>query len=340
LIADEVRDVVGAERCSLFLIDEDRKELWTTLAHGVGGREIRVPLDHGIIGRVAATGKSLRVADAYGDPHFDVDVDRSTGFHTRSILAVPLQNADGKTFGVCEALNKRGGDSFDHDDEALVRILSSLAASGLENARLYEALRASYVETLHRLALTAEYRDTQDTAPHLHRVGRYSRLIAQKLGLSEQRVDSVEIASALHDIGKVGIPDAILRKAGRLTPAEFATMKEHSRIGWEILSQSSSPLLRVAAEIAHAHHERWDGGGYPRGLRGESIGLDAQIVSVADVFDALTSARTYKPAWGFEDSVRHIAQEAGKAFNPRVAAAFTAAESDVRAAWSRRETDG
>ncbi|MFI5344915.1 MAG: HD-GYP domain-containing protein [Elusimicrobiota bacterium] len=333
LIAEEVRGVIGAARCSLFIVDAEKRELWTTVAHGLRGRELRLPLGRGVIGRVVKTGKAIRVNDAYADARFNPAVDRTTGFRTRNILAVPLKDASGRTFGVFEVLNKRRGQDFDEEDEALVRILGSLAASGLENARLYERLRESYLETLHHLARMAEYRDTTDTGPHLRRISRYSRILAESLGLPDERVEAVELASPLHDVGKVGIPDAVLRKAGRLTPAELAQMKGHARIGWKILARAKSPLLRLAAEIALDHHERWDGSGYPRGLKGAAIPLETQIVAVADVFDALTSERTYKRAWSFDESSRFIGREAGKAFHPRVARAFARAKAEMRSAW-------
>lgn len=338
LIADDVRSVLGAARCSVFLIDCEKRELWTTVAHGLNGGELREPLGRGIIGRVAETGEAIRVKNAYADARFNPAVDRATGFRTRNILAVPLLDASGRTFGVFEVLNKRHG-PFDEEDEALVRMLGSLAAASLENARLYEDLRESYRETLYRLARMAEYRDIQDTSRHLRYVGRYSRILAQSLGLPEERVEAIEFASPLHDVGKIGIPDAILRKQGRLKPEEYEQMKRHTQIGWEILSRAKSPLLRLSAEIALCHHERWDGSGYPRGLKGKSIPFEAQIVAVADVFDSLTAARSYKRAWSFDESASYIAGEAGRQFDPRVTRAFVLAETSMREAWRARNAD-
>ncbi|MBI3564024.1 MAG: GAF domain-containing protein [Elusimicrobia bacterium] len=338
LIADEVRRVLGAARCSVFLVDEETGELWTHVAHGLEGRELRLPLSAGIIGRVVATGEAIRVDDAYADPRFNAAVDRETGYRTRSILAVPLQDGDGRTFGVFEVLNKRGG-AFDEEDEALLRILGSLAGAGLENARLYESLRESYLETLHRLARMAEYRDTRDTGPHLRRIGRYSRILAESFGLPEARAEAVEFASPLHDIGKVGIADAILRKEGPLTPPEMEEMKKHARLGWEILSKAKSPLLRLAAEIALGHHERWDGSGYPAGLAGEKVPVEAAIVAVADVFDALTARRAYKPAWSFRKSADFIAAGSGRLFHPGVARAFAKASGEIARAWREEKGD-
>jgi response regulator RpfG family c-di-GMP phosphodiesterase len=206
----------------------------------------------------------------------------------------------------------------------------------VESARLYEELRDSHMETLVRLARTAEYRDMKDTASHLQAVGRYSKILARSLGLPDAEVENIENASPLHDIGKVGIRDAVLLKPGPLTPAEVTEMQKHTSMGWEMLSGAKSPLLRLAAEIALGHHERFDGQGYPGKLKGDTIPLAAQIVAVADVLDALTSERAYKPAWSFEESERYIMAEEGRHFHPKVVAAFRNAADQMRAAWKER----
>jgi cyclic di-GMP phosphodiesterase len=179
------------------------------------------------------------------------------------------------------------------------------------------------VEVLERLALAAEYRD-DDTQEHAWRIGRISALMAAKLGLPDPDVELIARAALLHDIGKIGIPDVILLKPGRLTDEEFEFIKTHTRIGAEILARSRSPLLRLAERVALAHHERWDGLGYPSGLHGEMIPVAGRIVAVADVFDALTHARPYKPAWPVDDAVGEIVSQAGRQFEPGVVGAFAA----------------
>ena len=335
LLADEVRSIVGASRCSIFLVDAQGKELWTPVAHGLEGRDLRIPLGTGIISHVVFSGRATRVADAYRDPRFDPSIDRMTGYKTRSVMAVPLKDREGRTLGVFQVLNKRHGE-FDAEDEGLLDILASLAASAVESARLYEELRDSHVETIQRLARTAEYRDMKDTAAHLRAIGRYSRILASGCGLPEGEVESIECASPLHDIGKVGVRDAVLLKAGPLDPGELEEMKRHTTLGWEILSQAKSPLLRLAAEIALAHHERFDGQGYPQGLTGDKIPLAARIVAVADVLDALTAQRAYKTAWSFEDSARYIQDAGGKQFDPEVVAAFRKTSDRMHEAWEER----
>lgn len=184
-----------------------------------------------------------------------------------------------------------------------------------------EALEESRLETLQRLAIAAEYRD-DDTHQHTERVGRAAALLARQLGLPDETVALIRRAAPLHDIGKVGISDSILLKPGKLTPAEFEVMQAHVDIGAKILANGKFTVLRLAQEIALTHHERWDGNGYQRGLRGEAIPLPGRIVAVADVFDALTHDRPYKQAWPLDEAVAEITGLAGAQFDPRVVEAF------------------
>jgi putative two-component system response regulator len=184
-----------------------------------------------------------------------------------------------------------------------------------------EVIRAQERETIFCLARAAEYRDPE-TGAHIIRMAHYSKHIAQNLGLSDEQQDLLLQAAPMHDIGKVGTPDMILLKPGKLTEQEFAIMKQHAEIGYEVLNTSSSPLLKVAAEIAHTHHEKFDGSGYPRGLKGNEIPLFGRIVSVADVFDALTSERPYKKAWTMEQASKLLSDGAGTHFDPECVSAF------------------
>jgi putative two-component system response regulator len=183
-------------------------------------------------------------------------------------------------------------------------------------------------ETVIRLSKAAEYRDPE-TGAHILRMAHYSELIAKRLGLSVADQQLLLEAAPMHDIGKVGIADNILLKPGRLTPEEFEIMKQHAIFGYDILQGSSSKVLQAGAEIARAHHEKFDGTGYPRGLKGEDIPIFSRIVAVADVFDALTSERPYKKAWSLEDAAEHIKNNAGTHFDPACVAAFFASWSTV-----------
>lgn len=176
-------------------------------------------------------------------------------------------------------------------------------------------LRAREKETLLHLAKAGEYRH-EATAAHVHRMAISARLIAEAMGQSADYCDTIEQAAPLHDIGKIGVPDHILHKPGPLTEAERGAMRHHPRIGYEILKDSSSKYLQMGADISWSHHERFDGGGYPRGLKGTVIPLEARIVAVADVFDALLTQRSYKPAWSLEQTLAHLRDESGGHFDP------------------------
>jgi PAS domain S-box-containing protein len=184
-------------------------------------------------------------------------------------------------------------------------------------------LADSRLETLQRLALAAEYRD-DDTHHHTTRVGRTAALIAAQLGLPEEFVELIRLAAPLHDVGKIAVSDTILLKPGRLTTGEFRQMQEHVRAGARLLAGSRSEILQLAQEIALTHHERWDGTGYPKMLRGEEIPVSGRITAIADVFDALTHDRPYKVAWPVQHAVAEINRLGGRQFDPQLVAAFTA----------------
>jgi len=188
----------------------------------------------------------------------------------------------------------------------------------LVEERTYD-LEAARLENLRRLALAAEYRD-DDTHQHTERVSDVAGLLAQRLSLSHDFTEALRYAAPLHDVGKLGVPDAILLKPGRLTPEERAVMETHTTIGAAILGGSEFPVLRLGEEIASTHHERWDGTGYPSGLRGDAIPLAGRIVAVADVLDALTHARPYKQAWPLSDAIAEIRAGCGSQFDPAVVA--------------------
>ncbi|WP_246211336.1 HD domain-containing phosphohydrolase [Vogesella oryzae] len=187
---------------------------------------------------------------------------------------------------------------------------------------------AAAQDLIMRLSHMAESRDPE-TGRHIERMAKYSYLIARQMGLDEHVCELLQLAAPMHDIGKVAIPDHILLKPGRLEPAELVVMQTHASRGAEFLRGSSSPLLEMAYDIAMTHHEKFDGSGYPNALAGDAIPLVGRIVAVADVFDALTSARPYKPAWPLERALGLLQEQRGKHFDPQVVDAFFAAQAQI-----------
>jgi HD-GYP domain-containing protein (c-di-GMP phosphodiesterase class II) len=183
------------------------------------------------------------------------------------------------------------------------------------------ALGATQLEMFERLAMVAEFRD-DETGQHTQRVGEMAAAIGERLGLPDDDVKRLRFAARLHDIGKIAIPDSVLLKPGKLTDSEWQLMKTHAAVGAQMLEYSSSPVLKMACELALTHHERWDGKGYPSGMSGEDIPLTGRIVAVADVVDALLSPRPYKPAWTLADTIEEIRSGSGNRFDPRVVQAF------------------
>ena len=329
LMADLGRQIVQADRCSLWLIDEERKELWTKVAHGVS--ELRIPLSAGFVGYSLKTGEPVLVEDAYRDNRFDRRSDLKNGYHTTSVMTMPLES-EGKVMGVFQAINKVGDNVFfSKKDLERLKLISVYSAKTIESAiraeeleryakkleRKAEELKSAHMELIRILGEVSEFR-SQEVGDHIHRVAEISIKLAKYLGLSPEEQALIYYAAPLHDLGKVGIADNILNKAGKLTPEEYEQMKSHSVIGRRLLRESKTDLLCMAYDIAGAHHERWDGTGYPDKLKGEEIPLSARICAVADVLDALASPRCYKPAWPEEKVREEMKKSSGSHFQPEL----------------------
>lgn len=218
---------------------------------------------------------------------------------------------------------------------AVQRQLAELETASTRLERLQRDLAVARHETIERLARAAEYRD-DETAAHLHRMSHYCHLLARKAELDDYACEMLRIASPMHDVGKIGIPDVILHKPGKLNAEEWAIMQTHAALGARIIGAADgSELLEMAASVACTHHERWDGSGYPAGLAGAAIPLEGRIVAVVDVFDALMAERPYKPAWTLEAALNLITREAGRHFDPAIAARFLEIIPEIQAIRAR-----
>ncbi|MFP4332647.1 MAG: HD-GYP domain-containing protein [Campylobacterales bacterium] len=318
ILGDTARDIVEADRCSIFIYDKKKNELWTKVAHGV--EEIRVSADSGVVGKAALSREVQIVIDAYNDFRFNKDIDKETGYLTKNIIAVPLLNSKRETIGVFQALNKKSG-FFDNTDAEMLVLIGNYASVSLENALLYRELKESHTKIIHKLSSAAEFKDNE-TSVHTKRVGLFAEILGYELGLSRDRCSLLKLTSPMHDIGKIGIPDKILLKPGKLSDEEFEVMRTHAQIGYDILYDESDITLKTAAMIAREHHEKWDGGGYPLGIRGEAISIEGRITALVDVYDALTSKRPYKEAWSHEDAKALIQRSRGEHFDPNVVDVF------------------
>jgi HD-GYP domain-containing protein (c-di-GMP phosphodiesterase class II) len=318
----EVAKILNADRCSVFLLDEEKNELWSIVAMGIEkGREIRFPATKGIAGHVAMTGEILNIADAYKDPHFNPDIDKKTGYKTRNILTMPLTNREGIIIGVFQILNKKIG-SFTKQDEELLTAISHITATTVENSLLYEEQVESLNSFVETLSATLDTRD-YITAGHSRRVTLYTLALCQQMQMSDNHCEELRFAGLLHDIGKLGIPEAVLFKAGKLTADEYNTIKRHPAVTRQILGSIHFPRnLKNVTEIASTHHERVNGTGYPDGLSKEEIPVGGRMLALADVFDALTSKRQYRDREPIEKVWQIIENENGETFDDKIVSMF------------------
>ena len=258
------------------------------------------------------------------------------------MLVIPMKNHESEVIGVLQLVNALDPDTkdvlpFDPDRIDSVASLASQAAVSLTNRQLIEDLTGAkleieeaHLDTVQRLAVVAEYKD-EDTAIHIKRMSRYCTVLARGLNLSRREVEIVLHASPMHDVGKIGIPDAILCKPGKLDEGEWEIMKQHTVMGAQILSGSESELIKTGQIIALTHHEKWDGSGYPNGLVKEDIPLLGRVCAVADVFDALTSKRPYKDAFPNEKAFEFLKEGREKHFDKDIVDMFFSCLDEVLA---------
>jgi len=282
-----------------------------------------------ISGYVALTHAPLNISDAYHiaekEPYkFSNSFDSMNDYRTQSLLTLPMLDNSNDLIGVIQLINKyddSGIKEFSQEDIFIAKYLCSLAAMAIKNASFNEILKHSHYDTVYRLAVASEFRDLE-TSFHIKRMSEITALLWKKLGHTDEEVEEVKYAAQMHDIGKLGIPDHILQKPGLLTPEERKIMETHTTMGAKILEGSYSPLLQISKTIALSHHEKWDGSGYPAALKEKKIPLIGRVTAIADVFDALTSKRVYKPAYHVDKVLQMIRQESGKHFDPEIVEVF------------------
>ena len=334
-IAEQTRLVLEADRCSVFLYDKDKNELWSKVALGMDSEEIRFSADKGFAGYVVKTGETINIKDVYKDSRFNKEIDKHTGYKTYNMLCMPIRNIKYEIIGVFQVLNKKNG-SFTESDEEILLAIGTNAGIAIENNVLFniqqkmlqeqQELFAGFIDAL---AASIDARD-KITLGHSNRVRLYSELISQKLELNKELSEVISKAAMLHDIGKIGIRDSVLQKKGTLTKEEYEHIKEHVKITYDILCKTNmNSSFSEIAEIAASHHEKYDGTGYFRGLKGEEIPFGGRILAVSDVFDAITSVRHYRDRMPMEEALKIMLDGRNKHFDGKIVDIFMNLTCDV-----------
>lgn len=306
-IIEHVTAAFEADRSSLFLYDETKGELWTEVAQGLEHwpNRLRIPADHGLCGRVFATHQSVCVFDTHDEADFARAVASRTDYAPRSMLIVPILQGPTQCVGVLQVMDHRIG-HFHREDLPLLEAIAAQVAISLENADLYHAQRRQFNSFVESLSTALDARDPL-TAVHSVNVANYAMGIGTVLGLSTRELEWLRIAGLLHDVGKIGVREAVLTKPGKLTAEEFDEMKEHAVLSRSILSKIEFiDDLKGLEFVAAAHHEKLDGSGYPDSLKGDEIPLKARILAVADIYDALTQTRHYRQGMSMHEALRQL----------------------------------
>jgi putative nucleotidyltransferase with HDIG domain len=336
-IVASAAEMMEARSGALMLVDSEGKNLTFEVASGRASAKLkgmRIPIDeHSVAGMVALRGTPYIENDTENSPYFSGQVDKQTGYQTGKLICVPLMVQE-RIIGVVEVLDKVSGDDFNTSDQKLLEAMADTAAVAIENVRLYEEerkkarlltqaydeLSQTYRATLQALTGLLDTRDAA-TYGHSTRVVVFSLRLARTMGInSPERLKAIEHGALLHDVGKIGVADSILRKPGPLDEAEWEEMRGHPELGYKMLKDIQ--FLQDALPIVRYHHEHWNGAGYPLGLEGETIPMEARIFAVIDAFDAITSERPYSPSRTYEQAVEILTAESGIRFDPSVVEAF------------------
>ncbi|HEY5789907.1 MAG TPA: HD domain-containing phosphohydrolase, partial [Gammaproteobacteria bacterium] len=318
---DRLIQQTQSERGTLFHYDPQRGRLVSIYASGLGETNIRLNLKLGIAGTVALSGESLLLETVQGDLRFDDSHDRRTGFKTRSLMAVALKGGKGELIGVLEAINKSEG-SFGQPDLARLEALARPIALMIEDRQLIREQEVQFESLLRVLAASIDAKDTL-TAGHSEGVAHYAVAIGRHLGFSDHDIDVLRVAALLHDYGKIGVEDSVLKKPGKLSDDEYRRIKRHASLTRDILDKIKfSRKYRQVPVIAAAHHETLDGSGYADGLRSGEIPYFAKIIAVADVFEALTADRHYRTAMPVEKALGILREGSGSKYDPNIVEAL------------------
>jgi putative methionine-R-sulfoxide reductase with GAF domain len=319
-ILEMTERTLNASASSILLFGNDQQLFFAAASGPVGKvlRHVKVNTQYSIAGQVARTGKPLIVNDVSRNPNFHRNIDEITGFTTKSLICVPLMTHS-TTLGVIEVLNKLDGSDFNESDIQVVVSVANTAAMAIENTKLHQTILDAYKSTISTLAAVIDAKDPY-THGHSQRVMEFSLLAGSSLCLPAEELETLEYASILHDIGKIVIDAQILNKPDSLTPPEWRIIREHPAIGANLLKKI--PFLERASKLVLYHHERYDGKGYPDGLRGEEIPLGARIIAVADTFDTMTTDRSYRPAFSIDHTISELQKCAGTQFCPVAVEAF------------------
>ncbi len=330
-----VEDTTGAQRISLFLTNSSREHLVCERAVGMELATVKpIPINdmEGVTRQVFKTGKTL-AAKTYGSSGRRDREYRRDSFLSTPLVSTSLETQDG-IIGVLNVTDKTDDSGFPEEEIECIRSIADTAAIALDNVTRRTRLQQSVRVLLQTVGHLAEFRD-EETTLHIERVSRMARILAEEVKregpyastITDDYLDMLVQAAPMHDIGKVGIADEILIKPGQLTEEEFQIMKTHTDIGRRVLSRASDPacpvpLLEMCIDIAHCHHERYNGKGYPRGIAGQDIPLSARIIALVDAYDAMTSRRRYKEAKSHEEAVETVRSETGRHFDPVLVDAF------------------
>ncbi|MBU4224846.1 MAG: HD-GYP domain-containing protein [Chloroflexi bacterium] len=319
-IIQTAAEVLKCEAVSILLYDPVKSDLFfvaSSASDPIKLSEIPVPLNESLAGKIFLENTPLILNNVENDPRHYVIAAQHVNFHTHSLLGVPMRIQD-QGVGVLEALNKNSG-VFTVADEWVLSIIASQAAVAIRNVKLLKDLELAYDTTLEGWSNVLDLRD-EETEGHTIRVAKLTLQMARELGISEEELAHIHRGALLHDIGKMAIPDRILLKPGPLTKKEWEVMRQHPVFAYNFLSPIT--YLRPAIDIPYCHHEKLDGKGYPRGLKGSEIPFSARVFAVVDVWDALTSNRPYRTAWSKEQTLDYIREKVGTHFDPRVVEAF------------------